>query len=193
VVVDFLNSFQGQPLFPLNAGYGSSPITDRLQGINTVFPVARTVQTPGQEAALPNLTYTPLVPADADAWGETNFDSLNTQPAKDEADTQPPFNLAVSVENTATGARLVLFGDSDFASNAFADQGINANLMANSVNWVTVEESLISLTPKTPTTRTLVLTNAMTGNFIFLLTVVLMPLAVLVLGGVVWFQRRRHV
>jgi hypothetical protein len=180
-------------LFPLNAGYGSGVITDRLQGINTVFPVVRSVPTPGQEAALPNLTYTALVPADPGAWGETNFDSLNTQPGLDDADTQPPLNLGVSVENTATGARLVVYGDSDFASNAFADQGANANLVANSVNWVTVEESLINLTPKTPTTRTLVLTNAMTGNFIFLLTVVLMPLAVLVIGGVVWFQRRRHV
>ncbi len=97
------------------------------------------------------------------------------------------------MENTATGARLVAIGDSDFASNAFADQGANANLLANSVNWVTVEESLINLTPKVPTTRSLVLTNAMTANFIFLLTVVLMPLAVLIAGGVVWYQRRRHV
>jgi ABC-type uncharacterized transport system involved in gliding motility auxiliary subunit len=193
VVVDFLNSVQGQPLWPLNAGYGSSVITSRLQGINTVFPVARSVQLPGEGAVLPNMTHTGLVPADANAWGETNFDSFNSQPAPDEGDTQPPFNLGVSVENTATGARLVVFGDSDFASNSFADQGANANLLANSVNWVTVEESLINLTPKVPTTRSLVLTNALTGNFIFFLTVVLMPLAVLIAGGVVWFQRRRHV
>ena len=79
------------------------------------------------------------------------------------------------------------------AVRALLDQGANANLLANSVNWATIEESLINLTPKTPTTRTLVLTNALTGNFIFLLTVVLMPLAILILGGVVWFQRRRHV
>jgi ABC-type uncharacterized transport system involved in gliding motility auxiliary subunit len=195
VVVDFFNSYPNQPLLPLNAGYGSSAITDRLQGISTVFPGARTVQTPAAGTAPPNLTYTALVPADGQAWGETNFESLNAQagPQPEEADTQPPVNLAVAVENSATGARLVVFGDSDFATNDWADQGANANLLANSVNWVTVEESLINLTPKTPTTRTLALTNAMTGNFIFLLTVVLMPLAVLVLGGVVWFQRRRHV
>lgn len=193
VVVDLVNSAQGQPLFPFNAGYGSSTITSRLQGISTVYPVARSVQMPGQAAGQANLTYVALIPAQASAWGETNFDSLNTQPALDESDSQPPLNLGVSVENTATGARLVAIGDSDFASNAFADQGANANMLANSVNWVTVEESLINLTPKVPTTRSLVLTNAMTANFIFLLTVVLMPLAVLIVGGVVWYQRRRHV
>jgi ABC-type uncharacterized transport system involved in gliding motility auxiliary subunit len=140
------------------------------------------------------MTYVALVSAHPDAWGETNFDSLNTQPALDADDTQPPVNLAVSVENSLTKARVVVFGDADFASNFFADAGVaNANLLANSVNWVTVEESLINLTPKIPTTRTLSLTNAVTANLIFLLVVVVMPLIVLILGGVVWFQRRRHV
>jgi ABC-type uncharacterized transport system involved in gliding motility auxiliary subunit len=55
-----------------------------------------------------------------------------------------------------------------------------------------VEESLINLTPKTPTERTFTLTNALTVNLIAALTVIVMPLLVLVFGGIVWFQRRRH-
>ncbi len=193
VVIDFTNSVTDQPLFPTDYAYGASAITTRLQNIKTVFPVSRGVLLPAEGTALPNLTYTALVQAAPDAWGETNFDSLNTSPAFETGDTPPPLNLAVSVENTATKARVVVFGDSDFASNAFADQGANANLMANSVNWVTVEETLINLTPKTPTTRTLALSNAVTINLIFLIVVVVLPLAVLVYGGVVWFQRRRHI
>lgn len=193
VIIDYTNSVSGQPLFPTDFAYGASAITTRLQGIKTVFPVARAVRIPAEGGALPNLTYTALVEAAPDAWGETNFDSLNTNPVFDQTDTLPPFNLAVAVENTATRARLVVFGDSDFASNAFADEGANANLLANSVNWVTVEETLITLTPKTPTTRTLALSNAITINVIFLIVVVLLPLTILITGGVVWFQRRRHV
>ncbi|MCC6190194.1 MAG: Gldg family protein [Anaerolineales bacterium] len=137
VVVDFLNSAQGQPLFPLNAGYGISVITGQLQGVNTVFPVVRSVLMPGHGVGLPSLTYTALIPAHVEAWGETNFESLNTQPARDDADTPPPLNLAVSVENSVTGARLVVIGDSDFASNAFADQGANANLLVACITWAT--------------------------------------------------------
>jgi hypothetical protein len=55
-----------------------------------------------------------------------------------------------------------------------------------------VEESLINLTPKIPTARSLRLTDALTINAIFLVTVIVMPLVVLIFGGVVWFQRRRH-
>jgi ABC-type uncharacterized transport system involved in gliding motility auxiliary subunit len=193
VVIDLSNSVSGQPLFPTNYAYGDSPVTSRLQNIKTVFPVSRAVLIPAEGSALPDLTFTALVQAAPDAWGETNFDSLNTNPTFDQADTPPPLNLAVAAENAATKARLVVFGDSDFASNAFADQGANANLLANSVNWVTVEETLINLTPKTPTTRTLALSNALTVNVIFFVVVVLLPLAVLVIGGVVWFQRRRHI
>ncbi|MCC7359386.1 MAG: GldG family protein [Anaerolineales bacterium] len=193
VIIDFSNGITNQPLFPTDFAYGDSVITSRLQGIKTVFPVARGLIIPAEGTALPNLTFTSLVQAAPDAWGETNFDSLNTNPAFDAADNPPPLNLGVAVENTATKARLVVFGDSDFASNAFADQGANANLLANSVNWATVEETLINLTPKTPTTRTLALSNALTVNVIFFVVVVILPLAVLVLGGVVWFQRRRHV
>ena len=40
---------------------------------------------------------------------------------------------------------------------------------------------------------TLSLTNALTINAIFVLVVIVMPLLVLIMGGVVWFQRRRHV
>ena len=193
VIVDYFNSVTNQPLFPTDASYGTSVITSRLQGIKTVFPVARSVLIPGEGGTIPNLNYTALVTAHSEAWGETNFDSLNTQPQPEADDTQPPVNLGVAVENTATMGRVVVFGDADFASNAFSDQGANANLLANSVNWATVEESLINLTPKIPTTRTLSLTNQLTGNLIFLLTVVVMPLLVLILGGVVWFQRRRHI
>ena len=193
VIIDVSSSASQQPLFPVSAAYGDSVITARLQNLNTVFPVARGVIIPAEGTALPDLTFTSLVQTSPDAWGETNFDSLNTGPAFDAADNPPPLNLGVAVENTATKARLVVFGDSDFASNQFADQGANANLMANSVNWATVEETLINLTPKTPTTRTLALSNSLTVNLIFFLVVVVLPLAVLVLGGVVWFQRRRHV
>jgi ABC-type uncharacterized transport system involved in gliding motility auxiliary subunit len=152
------------------------------------------VNIPGEGGTIPNLTHTPLVLADPRAWGETNFEALQqNQFEQDPADTQPPLNLAVTVENTQTRSRLVVFGDSTFVADGLANQGANALLFANAVNWATVEENLINLTPKIPTTRSMQLVDALTINVIFLVTVMVLPLLILGLGVVVWLQRRRHI
>ncbi len=192
VVVDFANSFPNQPLFPLNAGYESHPITDRLQNISTVFPVARSLEITTTNTSL---TLTPLVKTAAGSWGETEIDSLNSDagPVAGAGDPAGPLTLAVAAANSTTKARVVIFGDSDFAGNGAASQGANANLVVNALNWATLDETLISLVAKVPTERTLQLLDALTANTIFFVTVIAMPLAVVVLGGVVWFIRRRHV
>jgi ABC-type uncharacterized transport system involved in gliding motility auxiliary subunit len=195
VIVDQYNSVSGQPLFPTNSSYGDSSIVSRLQNIKTVFPVARSVTVPATGQEITSTTYTPLVKLDPAAWGETNFAELNQSqgPVQDPGDIQPPLNVAATAQNSVTKGRLVVFGDSDFATNAFYAQGADANLFVNSIDWATADTTLINVTPRTPTTLTLNLTNALTINAIFIVVVILMPLVVLVMGGVVWFQRRRHI
>jgi ABC-type uncharacterized transport system involved in gliding motility auxiliary subunit len=196
VIVDLYNSISGQPLYPTDSSYGTSTIVSRLQKIKTMYPVARSVTIPAAGKEITGTTYTTLVKVDPAAWGETNFNELSQQgsgPAQDATDIQPPLNVAVTAQNTTTNARLVVFGDSDFASNAFYAQGANANLLVNAIDWATADETLINVTPRTPTQLTLSLTNSLTINAIFVLVVIVMPLLVLVMGGVVWFQRRRHV
>jgi ABC-type uncharacterized transport system involved in gliding motility auxiliary subunit len=195
VIVDQYNSVSGQLLFPTDSSYGSSSIVSRLQKIKTMYPVARSVAVPAAGQEITATTYTVLVKVDPAAWGETNFAELNqaSGPAQDPTDIQPPLNVAVSAQNATTKARLVVFGDSDFASNAFYSQGANANLLVNAIDWATSDETLINVTPRTPTTLTLQLSNALTINAVFVLVVIVMPLLVLVMGGVVWFQRRRHI
>ena len=68
----------------------------------------------------------------------------------------------------------------------------NDRLLLNTMNWATGDENLINLTPKTPTSRFLTLTDAVTTNLILLFVVIIMPLSVIVIGVVVWFLRRRH-
>jgi ABC-type uncharacterized transport system involved in gliding motility auxiliary subunit len=200
VIFDLSNSLPQQPFFPVNFGYEPSPITDKLQNIATAFPVARSVVISGTAETFPGITYTPLVKTDEGAWGETNMESLATGelPTLDEGDHPGPLNIAVAAENQTTKTRLVVFGDSDFPSDTnlagqrLFELGANANLFVNSVNWATVEESLINLALKTPTSRTLELVDDTTILMVGLFTIGIMPIAVLVLGGVVWFLRRRH-
>jgi ABC-type uncharacterized transport system involved in gliding motility auxiliary subunit len=201
IVIDLYNSANGQngpnPLFPLDGQYGSSIITNRLQNILTVFPEARSVSFPAPGTGFTGTTYSALVTLDPRAWGETNFiaESNNGQqlPTQDATDIKGPLNVAVSAEDNTTHSRVVVFGNSAFASNTYSNLGADATLLVNTIDWTTVDESLINLTQKTPTTPTLQLTNALTVNAIFVITVILMPLLVLIFGGVVWFQRRRHV
>ena len=98
----------------------------------------------------------------------------------------------MTAEDSTRKLRLVVFGDSDFARNAFTQGTANVDLFVAAMNWATRDEALINLTPKTPTTRTLRTLEAVTVDMIFLGTVVMMPALVLGLGGVVWFLRRRH-
>jgi ABC-type uncharacterized transport system involved in gliding motility auxiliary subunit len=200
VIVDFYNSYQSQgqaqPLYPLSKTYGSSTIVSRLQSIQTLFPVARSVSVPPAGKEVTNTTYSVLVNVDPAAWGETNMNEFSQSgqgPVQDAADVPPPLAVAVTAQNSVTKARLVAFGDSSFATNAWYTAGANANLLVNAIDWATADETLINVTPRPPTTLTLQLTNALTINAIFVVVVIVMPLLVLIMGGVVWFQRRRHI
>ncbi len=205
IVIDLRNGYvspgnQSLPLFPLNKGYESSPITSKLLGISSVFPVARSIAVTGTAETFPDIVYTPLVKTDEEAWGETDLQSLQgqTTPTLGEGDSAGPLVLALAAENRTSQARLIVFGDSDYTSDAnFAGNplytlGANANLFINSVNWATTEESLLNLTLKTPISRSLDVMDNTTFIAIGILTIGGMPLLVVILGVVVWFQRRRH-
>jgi ABC-type uncharacterized transport system involved in gliding motility auxiliary subunit len=196
IVVDLVNganTASGQnPLWPVYVDHPASSVTENLKGQAVVFPLARTLST---TTGLPSLTVTPFIGSGPDAWGETDLAALQNQAqlTVGEGDTAGPLTVALTAENTANKTRLVVFGDADFARNTFVQGTANADLLVAAINWATRDEALISLSPKIPTERTMQVQDALTVNTIFFVTVIAMPLAVVVLGGVVWFLRRRHV
>lgn len=195
IVVDLANganTTNGQnPLWPVYVDFPSSALTANLSGQAVVFPLARTIST---TTGLLGATFTPVIQSGPAAWGEIDLAGLQTeaQPAAGPGDAPGPLTLAVAAENTAAQTRLVVFGDSDFARNSFTQGTANTDLFVAAVNWATRDEALIDLTPKIPTQRTLQVLDALTANTIFFFTVIAMPALILVLGGVVWFMRRRH-
>ncbi|MGH2522614.1 MAG: GldG family protein, partial [Anaerolineales bacterium] len=76
VIVDPSSSFPNQPFIPVSNEYGTSEITNKLQGVLTAFPLARSVLVSGTAETLPGIQWTPLVKTSAEAWGETDFDSM---------------------------------------------------------------------------------------------------------------------
>ncbi len=122
------------------------------------------------------------------AKGEVSF-----QKGKDKAG---PLNAAVAVEGkqkdskATRNTRLVVFGTSFFATNNFARYGVNSDLFLNSVSWVMEDESLISIRAKDEGPGKVELSQK-SGTFIFLLTVIIIPLLVSIGGLVIWIFRRR--
>jgi len=90
----------------------------------------------------------------------------------------------------AHAARLVVFGDSEFANNnLFSAQG-NGNLFLNTVSWLAEEEDLIAIRPRKGGGSGPVMLTAAQAPVIFWLPVVLLPLGVLGSGAVVFLRRK---
>lgn len=107
-------------------------------------------------------------------------------------DVRGPLNLALTLEETgvATGSRVVLFGNSHFASNSRFSQHGNLDLFINTVNWLVGQDELISIRPKVVDFGRIELDEE-SQNMVFFLSVLLSPAMILVLGTAVWLGRRR--
>ena len=92
-------------------------------------------------------------------------------------------------DESGSKMRLVLIGDSDFASNGFVESQGNGVLFMNAVNWLAEEESMIAIGPKGAQPRQVFLSGVQSSG-IFFVGVILIPFALLAAGVVVWWQRR---
>jgi ABC-type uncharacterized transport system involved in gliding motility auxiliary subunit len=80
-------------------------------------------------------------------------------------------------------------GDSDFVSNANLGVEGNRDLFMNVVNWLAQQENLIAIRPKDPSDRRLTMTENK-SMAIMLLSILVIPGAVLGAGVYSWWRRR---
>jgi ABC-type uncharacterized transport system involved in gliding motility auxiliary subunit len=104
-----------------------------------------------------------------------------------------PVMVAAAMEGRG---RLVVIGDSDFASNAYIDLLGNRDLLLNGLSWLTDEEALIAKRPRelaeiARPLSPLVLTERQ-AHALFLTVVVAQPMLVLLVGTAVALARRRR-
>lgn len=92
-------------------------------------------------------------------------------------------------DSLKTWGKILVTGDSDFASNKFMKGG-NKDFLLNMLNWLAEEDILISVRKKEPGLTPLLLT-AVQGNIVFWLSVVIVPSLLLVTGIGVTARRRR--
>ncbi|MFC1984217.1 hypothetical protein ACFLVO_04325, partial [Chloroflexota bacterium] len=84
---------------------------------------------------------------------------------------------------------LIVIGDSDFASNQHINNVSNDAFFISSVNYLTTGKELVSIERKVLPFRRLVV-GPEEANFINYSSMGLLPLLVLIVGGIIWWRRR---
>jgi ABC-type uncharacterized transport system involved in gliding motility auxiliary subunit len=176
------------PTVPLVVDYGSSPITRGFERTMTFFPLARTVDIASNTKFNPQIVE--LLKTSPASWATPKI--TGTQVSFDPAhDTKGPLCLGVSAVRQQPGkaARMVVIGDSDFASNRWVGLQRNGDLFFNAIGWLTESENLISIRPKSPANRRVTMTASQERVFTWV-TMVLLP-GLVIAGGIwVWWRRR---
>lgn len=184
-----------QPIVAVANSYSPHLITEKLQGLVSFYPTARSLAVSTNSSGA---YATPLVITIDRAWGETDFDALqNNQVSYDQSlDFPGPLTLAVAteqvlrIEDPVRKSRLVVFGDSDFASDSFYGQYANGDMLINAIDWAAQQENLIHLTAKEPITRTLNMPSNTAQLLIGFMLICAIPGLIVAAGIVAWLKRR---
>jgi ABC-type uncharacterized transport system involved in gliding motility auxiliary subunit len=210
VVVD-VSGLTSNPTAPVAAPpYPSHAITNNF-GFITAFPLVRNLQAETSPQKRSGQTFLQTA---ARSWAEMSLASLSDQKAGVSADPAKgditgPVSIGVATAVPAATAepapaadtkkpadeapkpetRVAAIGDSDFVSNAYLGVEGNRDLFMNTVNWLAQQENLIAIRPKEPSDRRLTMTENK-SMAIMLLSILVIPGAVLGAGVYSWWRRR---
>jgi ABC-type uncharacterized transport system involved in gliding motility auxiliary subunit len=189
---------------PVAVNYPSHPIAQDMD-LLTAFPLARSL-TP-VAAGVNGHVAQPFVQTSANSWAEKDIAGvLAGKVALDEAKGDKPGPVVIGAAASATVAaaapaakpgeteptlesRVVVVGDSDFASNSAIGISGNGNLFLNAVNWLAQQENLIAIRPKDAGDSRLTMT-ANQQLRVVILALFVIPVAIFGSGVYAWWRRR---
>jgi ABC-type uncharacterized transport system involved in gliding motility auxiliary subunit len=207
-LVDVSSSVTGDPRSPIvrrSAYNPESPITGPLD--DTFFPGTAAVQdiiNRAREGLPPNpdelnIILTPLALTSPFSCISPDPDLSN---CLGEEDVLGPHPIAMAIEALAPVGEdpvipgegtpvtsIVVFGDSDFASNKFYFALNNSDFFLNSVGWLAQKYDLISIRAKPQAFRQLII-NQKQFDFIRYSSWFLLPTGIVLLAGIAWWRRR---
>jgi ABC-type uncharacterized transport system involved in gliding motility auxiliary subunit len=173
------------------------PRTRNAFQLSETFFLGATAVIPADEIP-EGVKLTPLVWTSPEAWMESTF-VPGEKPSFDRAaDERGPFAIGALVDgvpagdstSTPDGTRLIVFGDSDLATNASFGNGDNGTLFLSAVNWLAAGRQIISVDRKVLTTRRLLL-RPEEARFLNVSSIGLLPLVLLLVAGYLWWRRSR--
>ncbi len=187
IVIDPAAQEAGAPAtWALAAGYPPHAVTQNFNLI-TVFPFARAIDWEENQ----EWHHTIVVEAAPRGWvsrsaprGKPRFDKNHDVPG--------PATIALALQRDVNDReqRIVIVGSGSFLANAYSGNGGNIDLGVNIVNWLSNEENLITLQPRAVKDSAITLSKTqltlISNGF-----VIALPLLLGLVGGVLWWRRRR--
>lgn len=197
--------------------YPAHPITRPLGNTVSFFPLVRSIEP--ASASDDTVEIQTIAMTGARSWAETSLpgtpeEAMEYVPALDPGTDEPgPVSIAVAItavpralprrdmatltpqelamrpEEHEIKTRVVVVGNSSFASNAYISLPGNGDLALNILNWLAQEEDLLAIRPKSSDTR-LVQISLSQMRDIFIITGILSPIGILIAGVMVWWRRK---
>jgi ABC-type uncharacterized transport system involved in gliding motility auxiliary subunit len=213
VVIDKVSQLFGGdariPMVPADGYDRSHPITKTFD-YQTIYPLASSIDV--KEPSPPGVTAVKLARTSEMSWGEATDEEFKSgRVERDDKDAPGPITLVAALEkkgsaatpdpapaaNTdaakppaAPDARIVLFGDGDFASNNYFNAGGNGDLALSAVAWLVEQGELMSIRPKSSTPRIAILSPAQVFYY-FWTIVAIAPILIATVGVGIWWRRKR--
>ena len=185
IVIDPAATEMNAPVtWSLGAGYPPQHPITRNFNLITAFPSAR----PLAWNENPDWQHHILVEVAARGWvsrtGKPKFDKAH--------DTPGPAVIALALQRSINDReqRVVVVGSGAFLANSFAGNGGNVDMGMNMVNWLSGEEHLITLQPRTAKDSNLTLGKTQLA-IISISFLIGLPLLLSLTGGMMWWKRRR--
>lgn len=202
LIIDKMSQVYGANfLMPVVAAYYKNhPVTSDFE-LATFFPIARSVHIKEDPA---RGSYD-LAKTSDKSWATTGPLTKEAEQFNPDKHQRGPISVvavtAVEVdmgenkaaprqESVKTWGKILVTGDSDFASNKFLKTAGNRDFILNMLAWLAEENILISIRKKEPGLTPLMLT-AVQGRIVFWLSVVIVPSLLLAVGIGVAARRRR--
>jgi ABC-type uncharacterized transport system involved in gliding motility auxiliary subunit len=198
-------------LTPIASSYPFHEITRDFR-VMTAFHTARTAE--AGKATVDGVTAQNLLQTSPASWAESDLGLKEPIEMNEGKDRKGPVALgAVVTIKTAPSpspspaaspsaspspaeappappeGRVVVLGDSDFASNALLGFQGNQDFFLNTVAWLAQDPDLISIRPKEPEDQRMFLTQQQQWN-VRIIALLLIPGAFVVMGIAAWWKRR---
>ncbi|MDH5396431.1 MAG: ABC transporter, partial [Gammaproteobacteria bacterium] len=188
------------PSFALVTSYPQHSITRNFQYM-TIFPRAVGINTSGLKQSWQAKPFLQTVPR---SWSETGVLQGAIDYNKDN-DIVGPLTIGVSLtpkdekkenakqdnkaKNKTHKQRIVILGDGDFLANSYLGNQGNLSLGNNIINWISNDDSFIDI-PSTSSPDTQINITELSGALIALFFLIILPLALLSSGILIWWKRR---
>jgi len=169
---------------PLNLGVAlSRPATDATPNSKKAEPKNGVPDLPNSQEE-----ESEAKPSDGEAEEEETAEQLEEPEAF--IDEAAETSAETNDQKKDAESRLVVFGNSDFATNGWFEQQLNSDVFLNSVGWLSnQEEEAFSIRPKEQKNRRLNLSQGQTAGLAWS-ALLFVPLFGFTTAGLIWWRRR---